>query len=219
MNMRILGTNLPCSVCGEKIPLNFREFVDVKENPEYKKMILDGGFFNVVCPKCGTTALIEYPVMYMDPDKKLNIYMVPRHDRTLVANLNSLNIPEDKVDPDEIKRVTASSEDLVEKILIYDSGRDDRIIELYKLLISERMRVQWPEMYRSKLLFIPNQRGDMFVVRDFNREPGGEKLTVVLNEDDYRSMEADFGRYLRTEPGKFVEVNRNWVKRRIDRGN
>ena len=217
--MRILGGSLPCGVCGEKMPLTFREFVDAKENPQYKKMILDGSFFNVVCPKCGTAALVEYPVMYMDPDKKLNIYMVPRHDRNLIANLNSLKLPEDKVDGDEIKRVTSSSEDLVEKILIYDRGRDDRIIELYKLLISERMRVQWPEMYRTKMLFLPDERGDMFVVRDFNREPGGEKLTVVLNEEDYDSMEKDFGKYLKTQPGEFVEVNRKWIEGRIDRGN
>ena len=52
----------------------------------------------------------------------------------------------------------------------------------------------------------------MFVVRDFNREPGGEKLTVVLNEEDYDSMEKDFGKYLKTQPGEFVEVNRKWIE-------
>ena len=218
MAIRMMGNTIPCANCGEPVPLDFIEFVDIKENPELKERILDGGFFNVSCSHCGTEIRIEYPVMYMDPEKNLDIYMVPEHNGGLLNNLNSLEVYDDNVEREKIKRLTGTSEDLIEKILIFDNNRDDRIIELYKVLLSERIRVDWPDMYKWKLLYYNDEAGEMFIVRDFNSAPGGEKLTIVINDEDYKSLEEDFGDCLKIQPGKFEEVNREWIIKKIDRG-
>jgi hypothetical protein len=79
--------------------------------------------------------MVEYPVMYMDPSRKLNIYMAPDHEEDLLDQLNSLDIPDADVDEESVYRLTSCGVQLMEKILIAESGRDDRIIELYKFIV------------------------------------------------------------------------------------
>ena len=130
------NNKIRCPECGKEINVYVKEFVDVATNPEYKEQILNGTFFLAVCPECGSETLMEYPIMYIDSEKKLNIYMAPEHDDDLLKQLNSLEIPYGEEEKDAIFRVTSGGDELLEKILIAEGGRDDRIIELYKLIIA-----------------------------------------------------------------------------------
>ena len=58
--------------------------------------------------ECGAGFILEYPVMYMDPDRKLNIYMVPDHEDDILEQLNSLELPENATDPDACFRLTSN---------------------------------------------------------------------------------------------------------------
>lgn len=210
------NAKVPCRTCGGEIPVNFTEFADVSQNPSYKEKILNGDLFIVKCPECGDETLVEYPIMYMDSDSKLNIYMVPEHDRGLLENLNSLELPPEVVDAEAIFRLAGSTEALVEKILIFDNGRDDRIIEFYKLIISEQLKEEWPEISASKLLYYVEDDEELFIVWDSNPEPGSEKLTVVLDDELYKKLVSDYGKQFQTEPGKYAEVNGAWILDRVD---
>ena len=68
-----------CPNCEHEITMNLNEFVDVSTDPEFKEKIMNGEFFLIKCPECGDETLVEYPVMYMDPDKKMTNYMEPEH--------------------------------------------------------------------------------------------------------------------------------------------
>ena len=48
----------------------------------------------------------------------------------LLQQLNSLDIPDAEVGEEAVFRVVRSADQLLEKILIADGGRDDRLIEL-----------------------------------------------------------------------------------------
>lgn len=87
-----------CPNCEHEITMNLNEFVDVSTDPEFKEKIMNGEFFLIKCPECGDETLVEYPVMYMDPDKKLTIYMAPEHEADLLEQLNSLEVPEGDLD-------------------------------------------------------------------------------------------------------------------------
>ena len=97
---------MECPSCGETIKVPVQEFVDVKENREYKKRFLEGDFFLHTCGECGDKFILEYPVMYMDPDRKLNIYMAPEHEDDLLEQLNSLDLPDNATDPQARFRLT-----------------------------------------------------------------------------------------------------------------
>ncbi|MBQ1471443.1 MAG: hypothetical protein IIZ34_03690 [Eubacterium sp.] len=84
---------IECPSCGCEFEVPMREFVDAQEDPTVKKKIIEGEFFLNACPDCGDQMLVEYPVMYTDPEKKLNVYLAPGHEEDLLDQMNSLDIP------------------------------------------------------------------------------------------------------------------------------
>ncbi len=206
---------IKCPGCGQEIVANLQEFVDVCEDPEYKEKIMTGEFFMVKCPKCGEQTLAEYPVMYMDPSKKLTIYMAPGHEKGLLDQLNSLELPEADIDEEAVLRVVDDGSQLLEKILIYDGGRDDRVIELYKALIYENIKEEWPRTRREDILYFLDGGADFFIIWDYTNA-AGEQLTVNLDEDLYRELERDYLPALMVPAGKYAEVDAAWLAERVD---
>ena len=205
---------IKCPGCGREMMINMHEFVDVSTDPEYKEQIMNGSFFTVKCPDCGDETLAEYPIMYMDPEKKLNIYMAPGHDDSLLEQLNSLELPESELDCEAVFRVVEGGTELLEKLLIFDSGRDDRIIELYKALVYENIKDEWPHIRREDLLFFLDGEEQYFIVWDYTNA-AGEQLTVNLDEELYEKLEREYGAALATPAGKYVEVDGRWLATKV----
>ena len=204
-----------CPGCGAEMTMDIHEFVDVKEDPTYKEAIMSGAFFLAECPACGEATLAEYPMMYMDPDRKLTVYMAPGHDDTLLDQLNSLELPESAVDTEAVFRVVRDGGELLEKILIADGGRDDRVIELYKALVYENIKEEWPDVRREDLLYYLDGEEDYFIIWDYTNAMG-EQLTVNLDEALYQELVQDYLVALEVPAGKYAEVNADWLAERID---
>lgn len=203
-----------CPKCGCEITANLKEFVDVVEEPEYKEQIMNGRFFLVKCPNCGDETLAEYPVMYMDPSKKLTVYMVPDHREELLEQLNSLDIPDNEIDEEAVFRVVGSSAELLEKILLADGGRDDRLIELYKAVIVENIREEWPKIQPKDLLYFYSGEEEYFIVWGFENE-NGDQMTVNLDRELYDILKRDYMEDLDVPAGKYAEVDARWLQARI----
>lgn len=203
-----------CPGCGNEMNMEIHEFVDVSTDPEYKERIMNGSLFLVKCPECGEETLAEYPVMYMDPSKKLTIYMAPGHDEGLLEQLNSLELPETEIDEEAVYRVVESGEELLEKILIYDGGRDDRLMELYKALIVENIKEEWPQVKREDLLYFLDGDEEYFIVWDF-QNLAGEQMTINIDDELYDQLKRDYLPALAVPAGKYVEVNMTWLDQRI----
>ena len=191
-----------CPNCEENIKVPMNEFVDVVENPEYKEQIIEGEFFLNRCGNCGDHVLVEYPLMYMDPDKKLNVYMAPAHEEDLLDQLNSLDVPGADLDSESQFRLTSNGLNLMEKILIFERGRDDRILELYKFIIWEDVKEQWDDLEQGDLLFM------------FDDE---EKLTIPIDDELYSELEENYFEALSIPPGKYAEVDQEWISERFER--
>lgn len=212
-----MGQNqvIKCPKCNEDLVVKLKEFVDVALDPIYKEQLLAGDFFMVKCDSCGDETIIEYPMMYIDSSKKLNIYMAPDHEEDLLDNLNSLEVPDGDLDPEAIYRVVDNSAELIEKIIIVDSGRDDRILQLYKMIICENTKEELPGMEPSDLLYIKDGSEEYFVIWTTENEDG-DRLSADLDEELYIELERDFGDALETEPNKYVKVDKEWILSRIE---
>lgn len=206
---------IKCPGCGHEINMEIHEFVDVETDPEYKERIMNGSLFLVRCPECGEETLAEYPVMYMDPSKKLTVYMAPGHDDSLLTQLNSLEMPEAEVDTEAVLRVVESGEELLEKILIFDGGRDDRILELYKAIIVENIRDEWPQIRREDILYFLDEDEDYFIIWNFENL-AGEQMTVNIDDELYDQLKEDYLPALSLPAGKYAEVNQAWLDERIN---
>lgn len=209
------NNKIKCPNCGEEITVYVKEFVDVTTNPEYKEQILNGTFFLAVCPECGSETLMEYPVMYIDSERKLNIYMAPEHDDDLLEQLNSLEIPYGEEEKDAVFRVTSGCDELLEKILIAEGGRDDRIIELYKLIIAESLAEEVPGIHSSQFLYYKDEEEELFIVFGYENEEE-EQLTVPFDEKLYNGLSEDYMDDLFIPPNQYAEVNSKWMEERID---
>ncbi|MBR4020495.1 MAG: CpXC domain-containing protein [Firmicutes bacterium] len=206
---------LNCPNCDMEIGFKPIEFVDVSTDPDYKEKIMNGQFFLVKCGECGAEIMVEYPVMYMDPEKKLNIYMAPDHDGELLEQLNSLDVPETDEDKDAIFRLVGSPTELLEKILLADGGRDDRIMELYKAIIVENIREDFPQVVPQDLLYYIDGDEEYLIVWDFENEDG-EQLTISVEEDLYQDLYNDFIDALEIPANKYAEVDAVWLMDRVE---
>ncbi len=206
---------LNCPNCDMEIGFKPIEFVDVSTDPDYKEKIMNGQFFMVKCPECGAEIMVEYPIMYMDPDKKLNIYMAPDHDGDLLDQLNSLDVPEADIDEDAVYRLVNGPTELLEKILLADGNRDDRIMELYKALIVESIREDFPQVQPQDLLYYVDGNEEYFIVWDYENEDG-EQLTIEVDEELYQQLVEDHMPALMIPANKYAEVDAVWLMDRVE---
>ncbi|MGF6376039.1 ribosomal protein S27E [Clostridiales Family XIII bacterium PM5-7] len=208
---------LVCENCGNEMIINLNEFVDVTTDPIYKEQILNGSFFIASCAECGDETLVEYPLMYLDPSKKLTVYMAPEHEEDLLVQLNSLEIPEGDIDQEAIFRVVNNSTELLEKILLADNHRDDRIMELYKAIICENIKEELPTVQPHDLLYYKDEEEneEYFIIWDYER-PEGEKLTINVDDELYEELKEKYLPALETEPNKYAEVNGLWLADKIE---
>jgi len=206
---------LNCPNCDTEIGFKPIEFVDVSTDPDYKEKIMNGQFFMVKCAECGAEIMVEYPIMYMDPEKKLNIYMAPDHDGDLLEQLNSLDVPEADIDEEAVYRLVNGPTELLEKILMADGGRDDRIMELYKALIVESVREEFPQVQPQDLLYYVDGDEEYFIVWDFENEDG-EQLTIEVDEELYQQLMEDHIEALNIPANKYAEVDAVWLMDRIE---
>ena len=206
---------LNCPNCDTEIGFKPIEFVDVSTDPDYKEKIMNGQFFMVKCPECGAEIMVEYPIMYMDPDKKLNIYMAPDHEGDLLDQLNSLEVPECDIDAEAIYRLVNSPTELLEKILLADGNRDDRIMEFYKALIEESIREDFPQVQPQDLLYYVDGQEEYFIVWDYENEDG-EQLTIEVDEELYQQLVEDHMPALMIPANKYAEVDAVWLMDRVE---
>lgn len=205
-----------CPNCGQTISVPTDEFVDVSETPEAKRAIIEGEFFLNECPECGDQVLVEYPMMYMDPEKKLNIYLGPDHDDDLLDQMNELELPPEAIDREAIFRLVSDGLYLVEKILIAEKNRDDRILELYKFVIWDQVEEVFPELEPGDLLYMFDDEEESFVVWPSDNG-NDEKLTIPLDEELYQELVDNYSTVLAIPPGEYAEVDQEWIGERFER--
>jgi len=62
---------IQCPKCHRRSSFTIWDSVNVSLNPELKEKIIDQSLFNFNCPSCRTDALVQYPLIYHDMDRKL----------------------------------------------------------------------------------------------------------------------------------------------------
>ena len=117
--------------------------------------------------------------------------MVPDHEDDLLDNLNSLDVPETDLDPEAEFRLVNCSSELLEKILLRDNNRDDRVIELYKALICENIKEDWPDVTPDAILYYKEPDDEYFIIWDYVNA-AGEQLTVNLDEELYEDLKTNY---------------------------
>ncbi len=189
-----------CPACFEDGSFRIYSSIDVSENPAIKEDIFSREIFKFTCPSCGEEILVAYDCTYTDPDNKYIIALVSGSDK---ESLSALRVK------DHTLRIVTSINEFVEKIALCEDGIDDKVAELYKIMLEDQFEDERPG---SKLL------GIFYGGRDFESNnlvffiitENAENCRAVLSMQTYDAIANQF----KESAEKFAdtsEVNRDWA--------
>ena len=165
-----------CPKCGHMIDVTVWDSVNVQMNPEMKKEIVDGVFGNVDCPECGLEIHIANDFLYHDMKEHRLVYCTPGDDEQIEKwkkNTGDLIETVGKKYTSKMNgyeyRIVRSLNELREKILIWDMGYDDCVMEVMKSFT---------------LCGIPKEKLHEFNPEEvlFYKEPGKDAMFIMINK-------------------------------------
>lgn len=132
--------SVKCPSCGGLGDVTVWNAVTVKDSPDLKADLLAGKINMFRCGACGHAALMPTPLLYHDEDKKLMISFSPCAEERRVKLYGDM--VKNSKESDALKnfsgynlRFVTEYNELLEKILIFDNGLNDKAVEVIKLMI------------------------------------------------------------------------------------
>ncbi len=123
-----------CPKCGTAVRTRMWPGICAQDSPELRARVLDETFFDWECPRCGYTAQLVYPCLYHDRERKFMVYLAPSGSG---KEFQPVDVSEKFPQLSGVKkRVVSSPAELKEKVLIFESGFDDRAVELVKYALA-----------------------------------------------------------------------------------
>lgn len=140
MKERLKEFEMTCPSCGHVFRKEFNTavFSDTLE----REKILKNDFGEVTCPFCNHKFILNYRFVYTDDDLKYMIINDPKFvdSSSRLALVSSFKLL-DAVRKNEAKKfrrvMTADIKDLREKILIFEAGLNDKVVEIMKYILLE----------------------------------------------------------------------------------
>ncbi|MDE6626640.1 MAG: CpXC domain-containing protein [Lachnospiraceae bacterium] len=206
-----------CPECGRTIEFDAWESIEIPYDGEQKEKVMDNTFFRVSCSHCRISFPIAYPCKYNDLEQRYLIWIAPKLDEKEQAAIAAHN---HKLKNDAALRlaqnaytfrIVRNSNELREKIRIFDEGLDDRILETLKLVYVPSIRKQiGAEAVISGLYFDKHPKSGEYqwVVLVAKREPLVGKIDMSVYED----MKEKMGALIEEKTGEgLVRIDARWA--------
>ena len=190
MSMR-QTTAVTCPQCGHSQDFPTWPSLNVSLDPDEKPRLLSGELHRFTCERCSAQTEVSYPLLYHDMDRKL-----------MVHYLDEGNTPEEL--PDGILggllggmresytfRYVHSRNALIEKIHIADAEMDDRVLEIFKLLLRSQTReLAQGELFFQRLDATSDDVGTILFL--LLTDHGGQEISLPLST--YHAYAAHFSK-------------------------
>lgn len=209
---RMRKIKIKCPKCGMKSPFMLWESINTVLNTQMKAAVRDGSVFCFECPKCGHKVNVNYEMVYHQMEDQIMICCVFDNTAGLATRLFSSG-DEDIAFMDlklegYIHRIVTNQKELIEKLAIFDAGLDDRIIELYKIKVLEKVSSNCPELKDTNAFFIRENETNKIVVTSSK----GDLYKSKLRTDLYENLVWNYGNRLGEIRGSGPVVNRAWAE-------
>ncbi len=208
---------ITCPECGQDSEVKIFRTVNVTTDAELHDQVVNGSLFRFRCPHCGHEAEMKYPLLYNDMKYKFMIYYIPEIDRQSVIDRK---LEEEYADYAELegltRRLVGSFNELKEKIHIFESGLDDRAMEIAKValydVVCKRTGEEVKGGYFSKYSESENSIGFTFFIGENN-----EHLVQTTRLEIYKKSIEIAGDYDKDTNRSFLLVDRNWARNALYR--
>ena len=130
-----------CPECGALNDITLWQSVTASDSPDLKASLLSGNVNVMTCTQCGQRALVPTALLYHDEEKKLLFSFYPLNDedkaRDYLKDIRESSKQSGELEEyrDYVLRFISDYNSLMEKILIFDSGLNDKTIEIIKLMV------------------------------------------------------------------------------------
>jgi len=202
-----------CPECGAALEPRLVDAIDPARRPELRDDLLARRFHRLICATCRAALELEHPVVYMDLARRQWLYAGVERDRAawpaLEARLDrdvglslSRHSPLVHAAGDGLRsRVVFGYEELREKLVIWDAGADDALIECVKV----RAIAVDPELGlpRSQLVVDRIDRDDRIALLWFAPGAAAPARALTAPPDWLGDADRDRGSLMRRFPELF----------------
>ncbi len=186
--------------------------INTESEPSMKEAVRNKSAFLFHCSSCGRETMINYNFLYHQPEDNLLIQF-SADDENADEFLSMLESGDETLhqfsEQGYVIRLTRSLNHFVEKLLIFDEGLDDRLIEIYKVLVLMQYFKQNPETNAAiEAYFYSDKDGDkqIHIVAD-----GQYECSVAFNPELYHDLENNFGAHLPALNESQPVIDEDWA--------
>lgn len=181
---------ITCPRCKRSFQTIVFQSVNTELRKDLPEQIISGKFFEETCPRCGFVAHLEYNVLYNDLKHQAMIWLVSPNSPTYENELNEVRKTLQTMHKYVEKlRIVNDTTALREKVACLESGRDDRIIELYKFALEYDLAQQKQGQRVDRSFYTYSNGKELIYFYTFS----GQEYHVELPEDGYRIIEKQYG--------------------------
>ena len=197
-----------CPSCHYEGNFELWDSINTALDPEMKEKVLNQSIFLYTCPNCGETFRLNYPTLYHQMEDLIMIYLVPESEVEKTCEIFcKKNTLADFHTEKYLNRVVTSPNQLVEKIQIFDAGKDDRIMEL----VADSLHENNPDKEFDELRFAVDDDGTNILVIINKSEITG--AVDIDNMYEFASSHCDDFKDLRDDED--VVINREWILNKL----
>ena len=212
---------IECPYCSHEQVFESYESINLTKNPELKDKIINEELFKMKCEKCGKEALIAFPCLFHDVDKKQLIWLIGDYTQEQKEALDKDLKDSAKDDGERLfaesynRRIVSSINELKEKILLIEDDLDDRVIEVLKILCVNEVINQLMGVTISDVRYNRTDAGKKYLILIFvEKDPS----MIEINNDMYRIVKKKFMDDINANTPRegFAEINAYWAKELIE---
>ena len=177
-----------------------------------KDKVRNKSIFLYTCPSCGETFRLNYPTLYHQMEDLIMIYLVSESEVEKTYEMfYGENALFDFRTEKYLSRIVTSPNQLVEKIQIFDAGKDDRIMELVKLLATDSLLENNPDEEFDELRFAVDDDGTNILVI-INK---GEITGAVDIDNMYEFASSHCTDFKDLRDDEDIVINREWILNKL----
>ena len=201
-----------CPSCHHEGDFEVWDSINTVLDPAMKEKVLNQSIFLYTCPNCGETFRLNYPTLYHQMEDLVMIYLVPESEvKKTYEIFYEKNALADYRTEKYLYRIVTSANQLVEKIQIFDAGKDDRVMELVKLLATDSILKNDPDIEFDELRFAVDDDGTNILVIINKGEITG--AVDIDNMYEFASSHCNDFKDLRDDDE--IVINREWILNKL----
>lgn len=148
---------ITCPKCGKKQFFRVWDSINTMEDPPLKKAVRNDEAFSFHCVDCGASAVLHYNFIYHEPAEKL--FIICSADGSDYTAMKETLTAEDNAFKGCTKRIVLSHNEFKEKLLIFDAGFNDKIVEVMKSGIYANVEAHYKDKGIDEIFLPPTKRG------------------------------------------------------------